>query len=102
MTNPWPQKNSCIVMDNAPIHHRGEIEDLCELFGVRLLYLAPYSPDFNPIEKAFFVIKSRLRRIKALIGEFTTDQEAEIIYTTAEDVITPRLVRSLYEGSIYL
>lgn len=67
MTNPWPQKNSCIVMDNAPIHHRGEIEDLCELFGVRLLYLAPYSPDFNPIEKAFFVIKSRLRRIKALI-----------------------------------
>lgn len=102
MTNPWPEKNSCIVMDNAPIHHRGEIKQLCDQFGVRLLYLAPYSPDFNPIEKAFFVIKNRLRRTKALIGQFTTEEEAHIIHTTAEDVITPKLVYSLYEGSIYL
>lgn len=102
MMSPWPEVNSCLVLDNAPIHHGGKVEDLCNPFGVQLLYLAPYSSDFNPIEKAFSVIKSRLRRTRALISDFTTEEEAGIIYTTAEDVITAKLVRSLYEGSVYL
>lgn len=50
-------------MDNCTIHHdediRAIIEDEC---GARLIYLPPYSPDFNPIEQAFSFIKAWLRR----------------------------------------
>ncbi|KAG0146174.1 hypothetical protein CROQUDRAFT_8504, partial [Cronartium quercuum f. sp. fusiforme G11] len=30
MMNPWPASDSVLVMDNAPIHHDGDIEDLCK------------------------------------------------------------------------
>ena len=57
---PFPQKNSVLVMDNARIHHNVKIISIVEEFGGRVLFLPPYSPDFNPIELAFSVIKSWL------------------------------------------
>ena len=33
--------------------------------GARVLYLPPYSPDFNPIEACWFVVKQCLRKLKA-------------------------------------
>ncbi|KAG0139878.1 hypothetical protein CROQUDRAFT_10763, partial [Cronartium quercuum f. sp. fusiforme G11] len=33
MMNPWPASKSLLVMDNAPIHHNGHIEDLCKARG---------------------------------------------------------------------
>lgn len=59
---PYPNRNSVLVMDNAPIHRRGVIQALCSQVGVLLIYLPPYSPDFNPIEQVFKVFKDRLRR----------------------------------------
>ncbi|CZS92406.1 uncharacterized protein RAG0_02848 [Rhynchosporium agropyri] len=49
--NPWPQRNSVLVMDNASIHHSARIKQMCHDAGVRLVYLPPYSPDLNPIEE---------------------------------------------------
>jgi transposase len=88
-------------LDNASIHHGGNIEDLCAEMGVRIVYLPPYSPDFNPIEKAFAVIKDRLRRSQILPTAADAEEEMEMIYTTALTVITPGLVVNLYHGSIY-
>nr|GAT47754.1 Tc1-mariner class transposase [Mycena chlorophos] len=62
LTSPFPGPLSVLVMDNAKIHHGAEIQELAERFGVRIEYLPPYSPDFNPIEEAFSKIKAFLRR----------------------------------------
>jgi len=63
MTTPYPGPRSILVLDNARVHHAQQIEDLIHDYGCRVEFLPPYSPDFNPIEQAFSVIKSHLRRI---------------------------------------
>jgi len=51
-------------MDNASFHKSKEIRKLIEAAGCRLIYLPPYSPDFNPIEHVWHVIKSAFRAAK--------------------------------------
>ena len=45
--------HSVVIMDNCAIHHVSGIREMIEEVGALLLYLPPYSPDFNPIEEAF-------------------------------------------------
>lgn len=58
----YPLPNSVVVMDNASIHHSEEVEALFARAGVRLVYLPPYSPDFNPIEEYFSQLKAFIKR----------------------------------------
>ena len=51
-----------VVMDNLSSHKRPAVRHAIEAAGARLLYLPPYSPDFNPIENAFAKLKALLRR----------------------------------------
>ena len=51
-----------IVMDNLSSHKRASVRGLIETAGATLLFLPPYSPDFNPIEKAFARLKAMLRK----------------------------------------
>lgn len=46
-----------VVMDNAAFHKSSRTKDLIEQAGAKLLYLPPYSPDFNPIEHDFAALK---------------------------------------------
>ena len=50
-----------VVMDNLSSHHRASVRTLIEAQGCALLYLSPYSPDFNPIEMLFSKLKALLR-----------------------------------------
>lgn len=50
---------SVIIMDNARFHKKSEIKHILEQHGHTLLPLPKYSPDFNPIEKSFGLIKKR-------------------------------------------
>ena len=50
-----------VIMDNASIHKNKKTRQLIEEAGHILLFLPPYSPDFNPIEKIFGVIKRTLK-----------------------------------------
>jgi transposase len=59
-----------IILDNASIHRSKEVKDLCLRHGVELSYLPPYSPDMNPIEKTFSMLKSWIKRHNALAAEF--------------------------------
>ncbi|KAE8186720.1 hypothetical protein CF336_g6866 [Tilletia laevis] len=60
---PYPGRRSVLVMDNASIHKTDAVRELVvDQFGCKLEFLAPYSPDFNPIERAFANIKAALRR----------------------------------------
>ena len=51
-----------VIMDNLSSHKRPAIQQLIEAAGATLRFLPPYSPDFNPIEKAFAKLKAMLRR----------------------------------------
>ena len=58
----WPEPKSVLVMDNASFHHCQELEHMCRVAGVKILYLPPYSPDFNPIEEFFAELKAFIKR----------------------------------------
>jgi transposase len=51
-----------VVMDNATFHKGGRIEELIQNAGCKVLYLPPYSPDLNKIEKCWSWLKSRIRK----------------------------------------
>ena len=51
-----------LVMDNLRAHHAKEVHALCEAHNVTIKYVPPYSPEFNPIEQAWFWFKDRLRK----------------------------------------
>jgi transposase len=51
-----------VVMDNLGSHKGPAVRAAIEAAGARLLYLPPYSPDFNPIENAFAKLKTLLRK----------------------------------------
>jgi transposase len=54
-----------VAMDNLPGHKLAQVRDLIEAAGAKLLYLPPYSPDFNPIEMIWSKVKGLLRSIAA-------------------------------------
>jgi len=54
-----------VVMDNLPAHKVTGVRKAIERAGAQLLYLPPYSPDFNPIEMAFSKLKAILRKAAA-------------------------------------
>jgi transposase len=51
-----------VVMDNLSSHKGPAVRRAIETAGAKLLYLPPYSPDFNPIENAFAKLKALLRK----------------------------------------
>jgi transposase len=61
--------NSVIVMDNARFHRKAVLFELLKTYNTwygtefQILFLPPYSPDFNPIEQFFAVIKGKVKRM---------------------------------------
>ena len=51
-----------VIMDNLGSHKSAGVRAAIEAAGASLLYLPPYSPDFNPIENAFAKLKAMLRK----------------------------------------
>jgi len=59
---PELKPGDIVVMDNLSSHKAPAIRQAIEAAGATLLFLPPYSPDFNPIEQAFAKLKAHLRR----------------------------------------
>lgn len=58
---PTLVKGQVVILDNLSSHRRPVIRALIEAAGCTLLYLSPYSPDFNPIELVFSKLKALVR-----------------------------------------
>jgi transposase len=56
-------KNSILIMDNASFHRKKRLHELAKQVGCEVLFLPPYSPDLNPIEKYWAWLKGRLRKM---------------------------------------
>lgn len=61
---PTLDENSVIVMDNMKSHHAKLVTEFLDEQKITYLYLPPYSPDLNPIEKLWSKLKSVLRKLK--------------------------------------
>lgn len=59
---PTLKRNDIVVMDNLSSHKIDGVREAIEARGAKLLYLPPYSPDFNPIEQVFAKLKALLRK----------------------------------------
>lgn len=83
---PTLKPGDIVVMDNLRAHKVPGVRQTIEANGAKLLYLPPYSPDFNPIEQLFAKLKALLRkaaersierlwqRIAALLDVFTAEE----------------------------
>jgi len=65
MLCPALRAGDVVVMDNLSSHKVAGVRERIEHAGAELLYLPPYSPDLNPIEKAWAKLKQQLRAVKA-------------------------------------
>ncbi|MCO5966135.1 IS630-like element ISRm10-1 family transposase [Sinorhizobium meliloti] len=94
---PTLQAGDVVVMDNLPAHKTSGVRDAIERAGAKLMFLPPYSPDFNPIENAFSKLKAMLRdraerkidalwdAVGALIPRFTPDECANYFRAAGYD-----------------
>jgi transposase len=94
---PELRPSDVVIMDNLSSHKGPRVCAMIEEAGARLLYLPPYSPDFNPIENAFAKLKALLRKagertveglwtaIGRLLNAFTPDECANYLAAAGYD-----------------
>lgn len=85
-----------VIMDNLSVHKRPAVREAIEAVGARLLFLPPYSPDFNPIECAFSKLKAHLRAAAERTKEALWDAVAWAI-----DAITPQESANMFTAAGY-
>jgi transposase len=68
-----------VLMDNLSSHKGAEIRKAIEKVGARVVYLPPYSPDFNPIEMVFSKLKALLRKAKERSIQALEDRLGELM-----------------------
>ena len=96
MLAPTLRRGDVVIMDNLPAHRVAGVRDAIQARGADLLYLPPYSPDFNPIEQAFAKLKALLRRAAARTVEALWSAIADAL-----DAITPSECTNYFANSGY-
>ncbi len=83
---PTLSQGDVVVMDNLSSHKGPKVEQLIKGVGAELRYLPPYSPDMNPIEKAYSKLKAFLRKIaeRTIAGLMTALDACADIFIPAE------------------
>jgi transposase len=94
---PSLRSGQIVVMDNLGAHRPKKVRELIEQRECELIYLPPYSPDYNPIEEAFAKIKNLLRKAAARSKE--TLMEAMV--GAALSAVTADDVRGFFEHAGY-
>lgn len=93
---PRLEPGHLVILDNLAAHKLAAVRPLIESRGAQVLYLPPYSPDFNPIEQAWSKLKQELRGAKArLLG----DLESAVAQAIA--AITPENARAWFRHCGY-
>ena len=93
---PTLRTGQVVVMDNLSAHKVEGVKNLIEATGAKLLYLPPYSPDFNPIELCWSVVKQRLRHLKA-----RSVAALDVALPEALTLISPKIAQNLFRHCGY-
>ena len=94
--SPTLREGQVVVMDNLSAHKGERVRELIEARGCELLYLPPYSPDYNPIEEAFSKVKCILRK-----AETRTRKALIEALGAAICAVTPADARGFFEHDGY-
>lgn len=93
-------EHSIVVMDNASIHHVDGIVSMIEEVGAMVMFLPPYSPDFNPIELLFSKLKRTIKWFEQEIE--ANDMDLETVVYSSYCHITPQdCCNWIIEAGIY-
>ena len=76
--HPFPGEMSSLIMDNCSIHHVQEVKDLLEAAGILLIFLPPYSPDYNPAKELLSYIKYYLKNHDDLFKNTSTNSLKDV------------------------
>jgi len=93
---PELRAGDIVIMDNLGSHKGAGVRAAIEAAGAALLYLPPYSPDFNPIEKAFSKLKAKLRKAAARTVDALWQVIGEVI-----DTFTPNECANYFASAGY-
>ena len=93
---PALREGQIVVMDNLSSHKSSRVRELIEECGCELMYLPPYSPDFNPIEEAFAKLKALLRKAGARTREALLEAMGRAL-----DAVTASDARGCFEHRGY-
>jgi transposase len=93
---PELRSGDVVIMDNLPGHKGPRVRQLIEAAGATLLYLPPYSPDFNPIENAFAKLKALLRKAAERTVEGLWNAVGKLI-----DLFTPTECKNFFTAAGY-
>jgi transposase len=93
---PTLQKGDIVIMDNLTAHKVGGVAEPILAANVNVLYLPPYSPDLNPIEKMWSKIKAHLRKTKA-----RTKQALDEAIVEALGLISPKDISGWFADDGY-
>jgi transposase len=92
---PALKPGDVVVMDNLSAHKAPQVREWIEKAGAELLYLPPYSPDLNPIEKAWAKLKQLLRAAQA-----RSKEALDLALTEALPRITPDNAKAWFRLAI--
>lgn len=81
---PSLRPGDVVVMDNLAAHHANVVRDALKAAGVRVVFLPPYSPDFNPIEQCW----SKLKTLVASMRATTRDALEQAVRIAAASIRT--------------
>jgi transposase len=93
---PTLRHGQIVVLDNLSAHKSERTRRLIEGRGCQLIFLPPYSPDFNPIEGAFSKVKGALRKAQARTREALIEALGVAI-----SAVTPKDARGFFEHGGY-
>lgn len=93
---PHLEPGDVVILDNLRPHKAAGVKEAIEAVGARLLYLPPYSPDFNPIEPMWSKIKSLLRSAAA-----RTFEQLQMAVWSAMDQISQQDSLGFFRGCGY-
>jgi transposase len=93
---PTLEPGQMVVMDNLSTHKGGRVREIIEGRGCELIYLPPYSPEFNPIEVAFSKVKGLIRRAEARTREALVEAIGQAL-----DAVTDQDARGFFEHRGY-
>jgi transposase len=88
--------NSVVIMDNLRVHHKEEVKSKLTNSGIGILYLPPYSPERNPIEESWSLIKGIFKRAEAQ----TIPDYIDTLKNALES-LTPSKIRGFFQHAGY-
>lgn len=93
---PHLRPGQVVIWDNLSVHKARQLTERIAAVGCQVVFLPPYSPDFNPIEHAFSKLKAGLRRTQARTVEELWSAIGRLLPT-----ITPADARNWYRHCGY-